>query len=80
MADYEEEEEVLIEIESEDSDFVEEHGEPVACAVQKVFCNEKIPDTTQQYQNFYSRCSVRVKSAILSSIMGAARILCQNPS
>ena len=43
MADYEEEDDVLIETKSEDSDFVEEYGEPIACVVQKVLCNQKIP-------------------------------------
>ena len=33
MAEYEEEDDVLIEIEPEDSDFVEEHGDPVACVI-----------------------------------------------
>ena len=39
MADYEEEDEVQIEIEPEDSDFAEEHGDLVACFVQKLLCN-----------------------------------------
>jgi len=33
MADYEEEDDVLTETESEDSDFVEEHREPITCVV-----------------------------------------------
>jgi len=45
MTDYEEED-VLIETEPEDFDFVEEHGESVACVVQKVLCNQKVPDIT----------------------------------
>jgi len=36
MADYEEEDDVLIETELEDSDLVEEHDNPVACVIQKV--------------------------------------------
>ena len=47
MTDYEEGDDVLVEIEPEDSDFVEKHGDPIACVIQKVFCNQKIPDTTQ---------------------------------
>jgi len=47
MTDYEEEDDMLIEIEPEDSEFVKEHRDPVACVVQKVLCNQKIPDTTQ---------------------------------
>ena len=54
MADYEED--MLIETEPEDSDFVEEHGDHVACVIQKVLCNQKVPDTTQQHQILYSRC------------------------
>ena len=60
MADYEEEEDdMLIETKPGDSDFVEEHG--VACVVQKVFCNQKIPNITQRHQIFYSTGSVKVK-------------------
>jgi len=33
MADYEEEDDVLIETEPEDSDFIKEHGDVVACVV-----------------------------------------------
>ena len=61
MADYEEKDDVLIEIEPEDSDFIEEHENLVACIVQKMLCNQKIPDTTQQNQIFYSRCSIKDK-------------------
>ena len=46
MVDYEEESDVLIKTEL-DFDFVEEHGDPIACVVQKVLCNQKIPHTTQ---------------------------------
>jgi len=38
MADYEDEDEVLIETESEDSDFVEE-GEAATCVIQRLLCN-----------------------------------------
>ena len=61
MADYEEEEDVIIETEPEDFNFIEEHEESVACVVQKVLCNQKVPNTTQQHQIFYSRCSVKEK-------------------
>ena len=61
MTDYKEEDNVLIEIESEDSDFVEEHGDPVTCVIQKVLCSQKIPDTTKRHQIFYSRCSIKDK-------------------
>ena len=43
MADYEEKDDVLIETEPEDFDFVKEHGDPVACVVPKVLCNQEIP-------------------------------------
>jgi len=52
MTDYEEEDDVQIEIKPEDSDFVEKHGDLVACVVQKIFRNQKISDTTQLYQIF----------------------------
>ena len=38
-ADYEGKDDVLVETEPEDSDFVEEHGESIACVGQKVLCN-----------------------------------------
>ena len=59
MADSEEEDEVQIKTEPEDSDFIEEHEDLIACIIQKVFCNQKIPNTTQQHQIFYSRCLVK---------------------
>ena len=45
MADYEDEDEVLIETEPEGSDFVEE-GKAVTCVIQQLLCNQKNPDTT----------------------------------
>ena len=47
MADYEEENNVVIKTKPEDSDFIKEHGDHVACVVQKVLCNQKIPCSTQ---------------------------------
>jgi len=38
MAEYEEEDNVLIKTKQEDSDFVEKHGDPVASVIQKVHC------------------------------------------
>ena len=49
MADYEDKDEVLIETEQEDSDFVEEDGEATTCIVQGLLCNQKNPDTIQRY-------------------------------
>ena len=49
MADYEEEGNVLIETEPEDFDFIEEHGDLIACVIQKVLYSQKIPGTTQRY-------------------------------
>jgi len=62
MVDYEDdgEEEVVIE-DLNDSNFAEEQEDFVACVVQKLLCNQKAPDTTQQHQIFYSRCSVKNK-------------------
>jgi len=45
MADYEDEDEVLIETEPEGSDFVEE-GKAVNCVIQQLLCNQKNPDIT----------------------------------
>ena len=45
-ANYEEEDDMLIETELEYSDFIERHGDPVAYVIQKVLCSQKIPDTT----------------------------------
>ena len=45
MANYEEKDDVLIETDTEDSDFVKEYEEPIAGVIQKVLCNQKIPDT-----------------------------------
>jgi len=64
MADYEEEDDMLIETESEDSDFVEEHGDPITYVVQKVLCHQKVFDTTR-HQIFYLRCSVKGKGCNL---------------
>jgi len=36
---YEEEDDVLIEIELMESDFIEEYGDHVTCVVQKMLCN-----------------------------------------
>ena len=60
MTDYEDNEEKGFEIEElNDSDFAEEHGESVICIVQKLLCNQKALDTTQRYQIFCSRYSIK---------------------
>ena len=41
MTDYENEDEVLIETEPKDSDFVEEEGEVATCVIQPLLCNQK---------------------------------------
>jgi len=46
IADYEEEDDVIVETEPKDSDFVKEHVDPVTCVIQKVICSQKIPSTT----------------------------------
>jgi len=58
MADYENEDEVLIDSELKYSDFVEEDGEVAICVIQRFLYNQKNPNTTQRHQIFYSRCSV----------------------
>jgi len=47
MADYEDENEVLVKTESEDSDFVEEEGEAATYVIQWLLCNQKNPKTTK---------------------------------
>jgi len=59
MVDYVDEDEVLIETEPEDSDFVEEDGDAATCVIQRLLCNQNNPDTIQRHQIFYSRCSVK---------------------
>ena len=59
--DYEDGDEGVVIEDTSDSDFAEEYGDPIACVVQKLFCNQKFSDTTQQHQIFYSRCSVKDK-------------------
>ena len=61
MVDYEEEDEVEIVTEPEDSDFAKEYGELATYVVQRFLCKQKNPDTTQQHQIFYSKCSVKGK-------------------
>jgi len=61
MADYENEDEVQIETEPEDFDFVEEDREVAICMVQWLLCNKKNPDTIQRHQIFYSRCAIKNK-------------------
>jgi len=46
MANYVDEDDVLIESETEDSDFVEEDGEVTTCVVQRLLGSQKNPDTT----------------------------------
>ena len=61
MEDYKDKDEVLIDTELEDSDFVEEDEKVTTCVVQLLLCNQKNPDTTQRHQIFYSRCSMNNK-------------------
>ena len=61
MTNYEDEDEVLIETEPEDSEFVKEEGEAATCVIQRLLCNQKNPDTTQRHQIFYSRYLVKNK-------------------
>jgi len=43
MKDYEDEDEVLIETEPKNFDFVEEDGEVATCVVQRLLCNQRTP-------------------------------------
>jgi len=61
MADYEDNDEVLIETETEDFGFVKEEREVATCVIQWLLCNQKNPDTTQRHQIFYSRCLINNK-------------------
>ena len=70
MANYEEENDVLIETEPEDSDFIKEHGDPISCVIQKVLCRQKI-HIKSSIQDVRSR----IRSVILSLIMEAAGTL-----
>jgi len=60
MADYKDHGDEEVEIEElNTSDFVKKKEDFVACVVQRLQCNQKSPNTTQRYQIFYSRCSVK---------------------
>jgi len=61
MADYKDEDELLIEAELEDFDFVEEEGLVATCVVHWLLCNQKNPGTTQRHKTFYSRCLIMNK-------------------
>ena len=62
MTDYKDDEEQEIEIEElNNSNFVGEHEECTTCFVQRLLCNQKALDNTQQHQIFYVRCSVKSK-------------------
>jgi len=58
IANYIDEGGVVIE-KASDSDYAEEHEDHVACVVQKLLCNQKFSDTTQQHQIFYSKYSIK---------------------
>ena len=76
VVDYGDEDKGVIIDDASDTDFVKEHGDPVACVIQKLLCNQMIFDTTQRHQIFYSRCSIKDKVCNLTSIMEAARTSC----
>ena len=76
MMDCEDDEEDEFEIEEPNgSVFADEHGESTSCIVQRFLCNQKASGTTQQYQIFYLRCSVKCKVCNSSLTMEVARIL-----
>jgi len=56
MANYEDDEEEELDIEEpNDSDFANKHGESATW----LLCNQKVPNTTQRHQIFYSRYSIK---------------------
>jgi len=61
MADYGDDEEGVMIKEVSDSDFVENHGDPVVCIIQRLLCNQETYDTMHRHQILYSRCSVKSK-------------------
>ena len=80
MVNYEEEDDILIETESEDSDFVEEHGEHVTFVVQKYSTIKRSPTQCNDTKFYIQGVQSRIRCAILSLTMGAAKILCQRRS
>ena len=80
MVDYEEKDDVLIETELEGSDFVGKHGDPAAYIVQKVLYNQKVLTPHNNTKFSIQGVRSRIKYAIFSLTMGAARISCQKHS
>jgi len=72
MTDYEEDD-VLIETEPEDSDFIEEHGDLIACVIQKVLYSQKFLTPCRDIKFFIQDFRSRIRSAILSLTMEAAK-------
>ena len=64
--DYEEEDDVLIETELEDSDFIEEHGYSITCVVQKVLCNKRFP-TPHNDTKFYHLTNIQFHILLLNN-------------
>ena len=52
MVDYEEEDDVLIETEPEDSDFIKKHGDPIACVFRKFFVAGRFPTPCRDIKSF----------------------------
>jgi len=62
MSDYKDDKEGEFNIEElNDFDFANEHEKSATCIVQRLLCSQKAPDTTQRYQIFYSRYSIKSK-------------------
>jgi len=57
MVDFKDEDEVLIETEPKDSDFVDDEREAATSVIQQLLCSQKNPDTTKDIK--FSTQSVR---------------------
>jgi len=72
---------MLVETESENSDFVKEHGDPIACVIQKVRCRQKIPtprrDIKSSIQDIRSRikvCNIIIDNESCENIVSRALV------
>jgi len=76
MADYRDDEGIVIE-EASDSDFAEEHDDPVACVVQRSLCNKRHPTLHSKIKSFIQGIRSRIRNATSSLTMKAVRASCR---
>jgi len=74
MVDYEEQYDVLIESELEDSNFIEEHDALVACVIRKCSAARRFPTPRRDIKFSIQGVRSRIKSALLSLTMKTERI------